>query len=158
MKTTCETSWNFILFSMRATTGSICGRLHILFIKCNFPITVRLVAGRTFLGSGRYWNTLVLGLWEQHLLLHILHVHAVSMEKGGQKIKRTRLQAIWLVLMTGIESGHRKQKGSPLKEGSNSSWCGVDCGCPGVGERQQVLRALAIQPVVEGGDGTFPAC
>ena len=66
--------------------------------------------------------------------------------------------AIWLVLMTGVGSGHKRQKGSPLKEGRNSSWCGVEGGCHGVGERQQVLWAMGIQPVVERGDGILPAC
>ena len=65
MQATWGTSWNFTLCSRRATTGSIQSRPLFLFIKCQFSITARRVAVRTFLlnarsqtaSSGNAWST-----------------------------------------------------------------------------------------------------
>lgn len=82
MQATWGTSWNFTLCSRRATTGSIQSRPLFLFIKCQFSITARRVAVRTFLLNARSQNSFIWERLEHFLLCNLLQLHAVPDAEG----------------------------------------------------------------------------
>ena len=82
MQATWGTSWNFTLCSRRATTGSIQSRPLFLFIKCQFSITARRVAVRTFLLNARSQNSFIWERLEHFLLCNLLQLRAVPDAEG----------------------------------------------------------------------------